>query len=364
MNLLKACVAASLFLLAIYSAIVVFLTLPIPQRLIIFMHWVKFPFVPRFSTPEYYGFGHNQIRNIQIQTADNVTLGAWHMLPTSYYVKHGIRQQEYVDPSVYDDALSDPSCETVIYFHGNAMHRAAPWRVDLYKKLGDKFDRLNVLILDYRGFGDSGGVPSEKGLEEDAKAALHWLRSRKVERISLIGHSLGTGVATTLALEMSNQGRPPQALILKAAYSSLPTLIFEFRLLSYFPLLSPLRLVPPVQEWVVSKLTHTFDSLSRIEHIDCPILITFGASDLEIPVHNSQILFHRAVEGATGSLFSDAWLSEIQPKRIPNEAMVYQKHNVYLVQLDHADHNNIGYFDYAYEAMADVTGWHRSSSGQ
>lgn len=74
-----------------------------------------------------------------------------------------------------------------------------------------------------------GGVPSERGLEEDAKAALHWLRSRKgtlfqtvgknriggcqtdlmgfhlVERITLIGHSLGTViVAVSESVHVTN----------------------------------------------------------------------------------------------------------------------------------------------------------------
>lgn len=73
--------------------------------------------------------------------------GAWHMLPTSYYLKRGIRQQEYVDPSVYDDALSNPDYETVIYFHGNAMHRAAPWRVDLYKVRENEGTSMQMLIF-------------------------------------------------------------------------------------------------------------------------------------------------------------------------------------------------------------------------
>lgn len=42
-------------------------------------------------------------------------------------------------------------------------------------------------------------------------------------------------------------GHPPKALILKAAYSSLPTLLFEYRALKYIPFFAPLKLFPPVQ---------------------------------------------------------------------------------------------------------------------
>jgi abhydrolase domain-containing protein 12 len=34
---------------------------------------------------------------------------------------------------IFDLALGDPEYDTIVYFHGNALHRAAPWRIDLYK---------------------------------------------------------------------------------------------------------------------------------------------------------------------------------------------------------------------------------------
>ena len=61
--------------------------------------------------------------------------GAWHIHPTSYYLQKQLRDDEnLVDyPTVYDTALSDPRYEIVVYFHGNALNRVAPWRTDLYK---------------------------------------------------------------------------------------------------------------------------------------------------------------------------------------------------------------------------------------
>lgn len=97
----------------------------------------------------------NKVRNFQITTSDNMTLGkeekgeqrimynllllllqtgAWHILPSSYHLQHGLRDIQGVpETSVYEKALSDPKFETLVYFHGNAMNRAAPWRIDLYK---------------------------------------------------------------------------------------------------------------------------------------------------------------------------------------------------------------------------------------
>jgi abhydrolase domain-containing protein 12 len=58
--------------------------------------------------------------------------GAWHILPADYYEKHQLRYNS-VNDEMYDQAFTDPKYETVIYFHGNALNRLAPWRIDLYK---------------------------------------------------------------------------------------------------------------------------------------------------------------------------------------------------------------------------------------
>jgi abhydrolase domain-containing protein 13 len=55
-----------------------------------------------------------------------------------------------------------------------------------------------VLIIDYRGYGNSQGTPSETGLKYDAKATLEFLMNRKdinQEKIYVFGRSLGGAVA-------------------------------------------------------------------------------------------------------------------------------------------------------------------------
>jgi len=63
----------------------------------------------------------------------------------------------------------------------------------------------NVLAIDYRGFADSTGSPSEEGLTRDARAAWDWLVNNGAEQedILIVGHSLGTGVAMQLGAELS-----------------------------------------------------------------------------------------------------------------------------------------------------------------
>lgn len=367
-NILHKFVVATTAVVATYTILVVILSFPVPQRWVVYLHWVNYPFFTDFNTPEYFGFGHNKVRNVRIETDDGVQVGAWHILPSHYYMGQRLRfrEKDMMQDAIYDLALGNPDYETVIYFHGNAGNRAAPWRVDLYKKLNDKFPNVNIIAIDYRGFGDSKGTPSEDGLRSDAMATFKWLTDRGVpnDKISIIGHSLGTGVATSLAYELSRIGSPPKALILKAAYSSLPTLIFEYRALKYIPFFAPIRLFPVFQGWLQRRMVHQFDSLSRIQYVDCPILIIYGAIDFEIPGHNSHKLFHRAIYGVESEIdYSDEWLANdhnIKNVTIENEAIQYEhrsRPDVSLVTLKYAHHNNVGYFDYVFEAMGVTTKW-------
>ncbi|ORX58249.1 alpha/beta-hydrolase [Hesseltinella vesiculosa] len=337
MGVVKKLVRVSVVCLVTYLALMVSLCFPTPQKLMIYLHWLRLPYPANFATPEYYGFAHNAVRNVALLTADNVTLGAWHFLPTDYHAQQGLRDMDEPAVETFDQAIHD--YDTFIYFHGNALHRAAPWRIDLYKMLRLQFPRSNLLAIDYRGFGDSSGTPSEDGLALDARAAFSWLLDRGVspDKIALIGHSLGTGVATRLAQELSNEGLSPKALILQAPYSSITNLVFEYNLLEIFPLFGPLRGIGGLQDWMLSRLLHRFDSLSRISDVDCPILISHGAKDKEIPIQHAYDLFQIVSQGK----------STAQPPSISvtNEAYVWAAQSrfhqpVMLAQLTLANHNN------------------------
>lgn len=97
--------------------------------------------------------------------------------------------------------------KAIIYFHGNAASRAAPHRVNFYSKWTSRA-KVNVLAIDYRGFADSEGTPTEEGLGVDAKASWDWLVSHGADpaNILIFGQSLGTGVVAKLAYALSIEG--------------------------------------------------------------------------------------------------------------------------------------------------------------
>jgi pimeloyl-ACP methyl ester carboxylesterase len=58
------------------------------------------------------------------------------------------------------------------------------------------------MLLSYRGYGISGGTPSEKGLQLDAEAAMEHIMSRTdidKSKVFVFGRSLGGAVAVHLA---------------------------------------------------------------------------------------------------------------------------------------------------------------------
>ncbi|TIB74965.1 hypothetical protein E3Q23_02547 [Wallemia mellicola] len=125
---------------------------------------------------------------------------AWHVLPKSLVKFDGSIEEQLIE-----DAFR--SHLTVIFAHGNAATRAMQGRVATVNQLSTKLD-ANVIAFDYRGFGDSTGLPSEDGLTLDASAAYEYAISRGAvpENIVLLGQSLGTGVMSNFAKKLSDQG--------------------------------------------------------------------------------------------------------------------------------------------------------------
>ena len=75
------------------------------------------------------------------------------------------------------------------------------YRLDRLRLLHNRV-HVTLLAFDYRGYGRSEGVPNEKGILADARAARAWLARRAgiaEQDVVLLGESLGGGVAVDLA---------------------------------------------------------------------------------------------------------------------------------------------------------------------
>ena len=160
---------------------------------------------------------------------------------------------------------------TVLYFHGNGHglwfrnHRNTLAFLDQQK--------LHVIAMEYPGFPDAEGTPSEPLVI--AQAVALYDDAAKHTHPFIWGYSLGTGVAVQLA-----EQRTPSALILEAPFTSAADPAHEL-----FPFL-------PVYRVMRNQLL----SREHIGNVHAPLLIIHGTSDFIVPIHHGRDLFARANE--------------------------------------------------------------------
>jgi fermentation-respiration switch protein FrsA (DUF1100 family) len=163
--------------------------------------------------------------------------------------------------------------------HGNAGNLSQfdrPAHYAALRQLG-----LNLFAFDYRGYGESGGMPSEHGLYRDADAAYRYLREDRqvpAERIIVFGHSLGSAVAIDLASRTRIAG-----------------LIVEGGLVSVVQRGQELYPFIPVR-WIART---RFSSIEKIPRVTPPKLFLHALADEVIPLAHGRRLFQAAAEPKT-----------------------------------------------------------------
>ncbi|KAG6900397.1 hypothetical protein C0993_011385 [Termitomyces sp. T159_Od127] len=230
----------------------------------------------------------NKTLNLYIKTPDNETLGAWFVLSDRYYQS----LPEIPTELVTHVPLAIKHHPTILFLHGNAATRAASARVLHYEAYSSRLG-ANVLAIDYRGFADSTGTPSEQGLVTDARAAWDWLQQQgaKEDDILIVGHSLGTGVTSQLAAQLSDEGLKPRGIVLLSPFSSIQEVIKTYQFFGLVPLLKPLSIFPYIPDLITRAVVHKFDSLSAVPRIKGPVLIVHAEDDWDIPYTHSRVLF-------------------------------------------------------------------------
>ncbi|KAF8513767.1 Alpha/Beta hydrolase protein [Gautieria morchelliformis] len=284
----------------IYACFIVFLTIPQFQRHLIFLHKLKWPLFPDFAQPEKYGLAPQKTTNVNITTIDNVRLGAWFILSDAYYASSHLSPVTSKSSSTSSNASISFAVQhypTILYFHGNGGTRAIPFRVASYASYTTRLG-ANVLALDYRGYADSEGTPTEKGLLKDARAAWQWIidQGAAPEDIVLVGQSLGTAVAANLAQDLAAENMKPRGLVLLAPFSSLAALLETYNLGGWVPLLKPLQSIPFAQSLVLSFLETKFNTKVALANVKTNIVLIHADDDFDIPSSHSADLFNTLLE--------------------------------------------------------------------
>ncbi|KAB7498500.1 Protein ABHD13 [Armadillidium nasatum] len=160
---------------------------------------------------------------------------------------------------------------TFVYMHGNAGnigHRLGNI-YDLYRILG-----INILVVEYRGYGLSQGSASEQGLYLDAEAAICYLRTRTdidLSKIVVFGRSLGGAVAIDCVSRSEIRSRVA-ALVIENTFTSIPDMAKV--------LFAGMKILPSLPEWCHK---NKFNSKLKMCRVVVPSLLLSGQADTLVP---------------------------------------------------------------------------------
>ena len=200
----------------------------------------------RYRSPQEHDLFHE---NHSIVCSDGVAIHAWLILQP--------RPQTGTVP-------------TLVFFHGNAgnIGLRLPNAVQMYQHLG-----CNILMVEYRGFGDSDTVtPSEAGLKLDAEASLRFLHDHaQIDKtqIFLFGRSLGGAVAFHLAQHAEQNSMDLAGIIVENTFLSIGLMVDHL-----------MPLVAPVKGLV---LRIGWNSFQIAPTLRTPILYLAGNKDTLVP---------------------------------------------------------------------------------
>lgn len=191
----------------------------------------------------------------------------------------------------------NPRAPTLLYLHGVRWNLTAHLRrIENLRGFG-----FSVIAIDYRGFGKSDGdMPSEESVYEDAGVAWKWLVAQEPDprKRFIYGHSLGTAVATHLAIDRG-AADGMGGLIIEGGFTSLPEMARALAP-SWLPI-----------DWLV---TQKFATLEKIAKVPAPVLIVHGKGDAMVPHRFSEALYRAASEPKKlvlvdgGSHYNTSWV--------------------------------------------------------
>jgi fermentation-respiration switch protein FrsA (DUF1100 family) len=208
------------------------------------------------ATPDDAGM---EYETVQLNTDDGETLHGW-WIPAADVSR--------------ETSPDERAMHTLLFFHGNAGNISGRLEsVQQFHRLG-----LNVLIVDYRGYGQSSGSPSEEGIYRDAAACWEYLTAEREivsEDIVVFGRSMGGGPATWLAARHT-----PGAVILESVFTNVPDVGAHHY--SFLP--------------VRALATNQFDNESRVADIDAPKLFIHSREDRIVPFELGRRVYEAAME--------------------------------------------------------------------
>jgi uncharacterized protein len=195
------------------------------------------------------------------------------------------------------------SPKVILYFHGNGYVLDSEAGTPTAEGALLHQTGANLLLSDYRGYGSSSPVQANgPRTAEDARAAMRYLivqRQISPSDIYIAGRSIGSGVATQLAVESPRSA----GLILLSPISSVYDVANQD--LIYSTVLRP-------SQWIDN--ANNFENKNKIASVHIPVLIISGASDTIASPWMPKLLYDRANQPKTLHLLEGVDHNDLWPK--------------------------------------------------
>lgn len=150
--------------------------------------------------------------------------------------------------------------------------------------------RVNVLMMDYRGYGKSTGKPTEEGLQLDAVAVLKYVRQHpKLAGSPIVpfGRSLGGAVATWLAYHHPTD---VHGVIIENSFLSVPHMVDTL-----MPWAASIK-------WLVLRMY--WSSIDLMPQLQQPVMFISGDQDELVPPAHMKRLYDACTQSAHRDFFS------------------------------------------------------------
>nr|XP_060611113.1 protein ABHD12B [Anolis sagrei ordinatus] len=217
---------------------------PLLQKFV-YLNFLSYPFWVDYQKPEVY---LNHTRNFYLTSEPGINIGIW-------------------------------------------LQRATSHRVLFTKVMSD--NDFHVLAVDYRGYADSTGHPSENGFTTDILCVYNWVKARSGNSTVIFwGHSLGTGIATNTAKKLQEiDGVIVDAIVLEAPYTNIRDAAANI------PFTKIYRKFPGFKYFVLDTMARAdmyFENDKNVKILSSPLLILHSEDDKVIPVQLGKKVFEIA----------------------------------------------------------------------
>lgn len=200
------------------------------------------------------------------------------------YVKLSTKDSQTIWALFLKPEIIDINTKFFLVCHGKGIDRIDATKLAKLRKHNDK--NVSFLIIDYRGFGGSTGEFETEKVNYDLDAAIEFINMNfGLRNISLIGHSLGTGVILEYLQYLNNEKSmfKPNAVYLFAPFTSLYDCLMNFK--AYRALK---RIWPSVD--LILPGNFEYNNLEKMQFTPENIFIFHGNNDKLIPVEHSKRL--------------------------------------------------------------------------